>query len=66
VDHLQRVRWRGCGKSKPEEIETLISCAEELLRMKGGDVPVLSTKSRAVKKKKDRTGEGQEQDSGAR
>jgi hypothetical protein len=50
VDHLHRVRWRGCGKSKPEEIDILIRCADDLLHVKGGDVPVLATKNRHRKK----------------
>ncbi len=50
VDQLNRVRWRACGKSKPDEIKTMISCAEDLLRYGGGDVPVLSPPKKTKKK----------------
>ena len=30
IDNKGRVRWRGCGLAKPEEIKTLIKCAELL------------------------------------
>ena len=30
VDSKMRVRWRGCGLARPEEIQNLIKCAEML------------------------------------
>mmetsp|Transcript_443 Transcript_443/g.840 ORF Transcript_443/g.840 Transcript_443/m.840 type:complete len:244 (+) Transcript_443:62-793(+) len=32
VDSQKRVRWRGCGQAKSDEIKTLIECTSQLLR----------------------------------
>lgn len=36
LDSSNRIRWRGCGQAKPEEVETMIQCAQQLVREGGG------------------------------